>query len=63
MYEDYVASTHLVQRALVSGGVIIYNISWGLNHQRKLLVELVHRYGIRSQRDKRSRIRISTTLI
>ena len=41
--------------------VRIYNISWGLNHQLKLLAELVPWQGIRSQRDKRSRVRISTT--
>ena len=41
--------------------VRVYNICWGLNHQLKLLAELVPWHGIRSQRDKRSQVRISTT--
>ena len=39
----------------------VYKISWGLNHQFKLLVELVPLHGISSQRNKRSRVRISIT--
>ena len=41
--------------------VTIYNISWSLNHKLKLLVELVLWHGIRSHRDIRSRVQISTT--
>ena len=41
--------------------VRVYNISWALKHQLKLLVELVPIYGIRSQCDKRPRVQISTT--
>ena len=41
--------------------VRIFNISWGLNHQLKILVELISCHGIRSQCDKRSRVQILTT--
>ena len=41
--------------------VRVYNLSLGLNHQLKFLVELVSWHGIRNQLDKESRVRISTT--
>ena len=40
--------------------VRVYNISWGLNHKLKLLVEMVSWYDIRSLRDERWQIQISS---
>ena len=39
----------------------VYSISRRLNHQLKLLIEMVPWHGIRSQRDKMLQVRISTT--
>ena len=46
---------------ITSGTIRVYNISWDINHQLRLLIELVPWHDIKSQPDKKLQVRISTT--